>query len=67
MNEICDNNFSISEVNLFCTSIYSTLRKLVNKGLWDVAESIAEDDPQLVDYLVCIAFKKHVVQIVIAR
>ena len=49
---------------MYCYLHYSTLRKLVNKGLWDVAESIAEEDPQLVDYLVCIAFKEHAVQIV---
>ena len=66
MNDVYDKSFSISGLNHFRTAIYSTLRKLVNKGLWDVAESIAEEDPQLVDYLVCIAFKEYAIEIVIA-
>lgn len=35
----------------------SSIRKLVSKGLWDIAVSIAEEDPQLVDYLLTLALE----------
>ncbi|MCO5550496.1 hypothetical protein L7F22_003983 [Adiantum nelumboides] len=37
----------------------SSLHKLVGKGLWDVAQSIAEGDALLIDYLVILAMKDN--------
>eukprot|EP00249_Psilotum_nudum_P010644 c22674_g1_i1 orf=371-2185(+) len=36
----------------------SSLQKLVRKGLWDVAVSLATEDPRLSEYLVNIAFEE---------
>lgn len=37
----------------------SSLRKLVDKGLWDVAQSIAEGDTHLIDYLATLALEDN--------